>query len=110
MTLQLTDWLITSDITPETAHDTGNGWVLSWLPGRLLTREQAVTGMVLDETLSDPDPEDYLLAMEIAAIRAADLGLELAQAVLLLHARIIERDRRQTDINCRIAVPTTPAA
>lgn len=110
MTLEPTDWLITSDITPETAHYTGDGWILSWLPGRLLTREQAITGMVLDETLSDPDPEDYLLAMEIAAVRAADLGLELAQAVVLLHARILERDRRQSGANCRIAVPTTPAA
>ncbi|MFI6367070.1 hypothetical protein ACIBG0_30450 [Nocardia sp. NPDC050630] len=110
MTLRRTGWLITSDITPETARYTGCGWVLSWLPGRMLTREQAMTGMVLDETLSDPDPEDYVLAMEIAAIRAADLGLELAKAVVLLHARIVERDRRQAGADCRIAVPTTPAA
>ncbi|WP_147403947.1 hypothetical protein [Nocardia panacis] len=96
MALELTDWLITSDITPEFARFTpsaaGGHWVLSWLPDRALTRAQAVSGMVLDETLSDPEPADALLAMEIAAIRAADLGLDLEAALLRLYARILERD------------------
>ncbi|QIS15661.1 hypothetical protein [Nocardia arthritidis] len=99
MALALTDWLITSDITPESARFVptadGGHWILSWLPDIPLSRERAISGMVLDETLSDPDPEDPLLAMELAAIRAADLGMELAEALLRLYARILERDRQQ---------------
>ena len=114
MTLELTNWLITSDITPETARYVptvdGDSWLLSWLPGRILTRDQAISAMVLDETLSDPNPEDYVIALELAAIRAEDLGLDLPQAIVLLHARILERDRQLAGTDNRMAIPTTPAA
>ena len=37
------------------AHSTrpdGNGWAVTWLPGRVLTRNQAITAMVLAETVA----------------------------------------------------------
>ncbi|MET8428349.1 hypothetical protein [Nocardia sp. NPDC004860] len=41
-----------------------------------MTREQAVNGMVLDEILSDHGTADNELALELAALRVADLGLD----------------------------------
>lgn len=109
MALVSTDRFLTSDITPESAEFVstpgGGYWVLSWLPDTALTREQAISGMVLDEILSDPDPDDHLMAMELAAFRAADLGLSLTDALLRLYARILERDRRDCPVDA-----TRPAA
>ncbi|MFI9508892.1 hypothetical protein [Nocardia sp. NPDC052566] len=116
MTLELHDRLITSDITPETArhvHTAGGGhWMLSWLPDVALTHEQAVSGMILDETLSDPHLDDQVIAMEIAAFRAAGLGIDLAETLLRLYARILERDEQATYDPARMLEPPTivPAA
>ncbi len=97
MTLHITDRSITSTVTPETAHwiptAEGGTWVLSWLPDRLLTREQAISGLVLDEALSTPETIEAEFAMELAAFRAADLGLTLREVVLRLCARMLERDQ-----------------
>ncbi|MGQ4618271.1 hypothetical protein [Nocardia sp. R7R-8] len=96
MTLDITDSIITSDITPETARllpfTSGTAWELSWLPTVTLTREQAVSGMVLDEMLSDPGTLTNDLALELAAIRAAELGRTLREVLLRLYVRIAERD------------------
>lgn len=104
MTLRITDWLITSDITPETAtyDPTGDGWVLSWLPRRSLSKTQAMSGMALDEFLSDFDlvtavdaetpTEDVLFAFAVAAARAEDLGITLEEAVIRLSSQILQRD------------------
>ncbi|MGW4247219.1 hypothetical protein [Nocardia sp. NPDC004722] len=95
MTLHLTDRSITSDITPEVAYyipDPGGGsWMLSWLPGRLLTREQALEGMRLDELLSDPLVEGEA-ALWAGGVSAASLGVDLTEVVVRLVARIAERD------------------
>jgi hypothetical protein len=97
MTLHITERLITSTVTPETAHRIplaeGGMWVLSWLPDRVLTRDQAISGLVLDETLSVPDTVHTEFAMELAAFRAADLGLTPREVVLRLCARMLERDQ-----------------
>ncbi|MGV9836455.1 hypothetical protein ACWDUL_20025 [Nocardia niigatensis] len=86
-------------MTPETAHlvfgPGGGTWVLSWLPGWDLTREQAIDGMALDEMLSDPSPADGEFALEMAELRAESLGLRLEDAVVRLFARIAERDRQR---------------
>ncbi|MEU6581429.1 hypothetical protein [Nocardia sp. NPDC046763] len=99
MALRISGRAITSDMTPETAHlvfgPDGGTWVLSWLPGWDLTREQAIDGMALDEILSDPTPADGEFALEMAALRAESLGLPLEDAVVRLFARIAERDRQQ---------------
>lgn len=98
MALRITDELIASDVTPEVARrvpDSIDGqWFLSWLPDYPLTREQAISGMVLDEILSAPEPADDGFAMELATLRADSLGLDLPEVVLRLSARIVERDLR----------------
>ncbi|MTE16672.1 hypothetical protein [Nocardia aurantiaca] len=99
MALRISGRAITSDRTPETAYlvpgPGGGTWALSWLPGRDLTREQAIDGMALDEILSDPTPADGEFALEIAALRAESLGMRLEDAVVRLFARIVERDRQR---------------
>lgn len=99
MALRISGQAITSDMTPETAHlvpgPAGSRWVLSWLPGRDLTREQAIDGMALDEILSDLASAEEEFVLELAALRAESLGMRLEEAVVRLAARIIERDRRQ---------------
>ncbi|MGV9678400.1 hypothetical protein ACWDSJ_24240 [Nocardia sp. NPDC003482] len=95
MTLEFTSGAIFSDKTPEVARFVGagedGGWVLSWLPGRRLDRARAAHGMVLDEILSDPRLVDDEVALEMAAVRAAELGLTLEGAVALLCLRVVDR-------------------
>ncbi|MEU6833119.1 hypothetical protein ABZ894_31125 [Nocardia beijingensis] len=104
MALHITDSIITSDITPETARLLSScaAWELSWLPTVALSREQAISGMVLDEMLSDPGTLTSDLALELAAIRAADLGVTLRDVLLRLYVRITERDNEAT---CRARPP-----
>ncbi|MBF6334995.1 hypothetical protein IU450_03750 [Nocardia abscessus] len=110
MALDITDSIITSDITPESARllsfSSGAAWELSWLPTVTLTREQAVSGMVLDEMLSDPGTLTSDLALELAAIRAAELGISLRDVLIRLYIRIAERDDQGA---CRAHTPL-PAA
>ncbi|MBF6133704.1 hypothetical protein IU501_11920 [Nocardia otitidiscaviarum] len=117
MTLRITDWSITSDLTPEIAiyDPRGNGWTLSWLPGRFLTKVQAMSGMALDEFLGDFDlataaagdtpTEDVLLAFELAAARAEHLGITLEEAVVRLSTQIVQRDRRHHATGSRSILP-----
>ncbi|GAB2659844.1 hypothetical protein [Nocardia goodfellowii] len=99
--IRTTEWTMTSDITPETAYrSTGEGarmWRLSWLPDRLLTREQARAGMELDEILSDMDSVHSRIAQARAADCAAELGLLWEQAVIMLSKRMIARLRFQPE-------------
>lgn len=93
MALHSTATTVTSDVTPETARLVGPGsWELDWLPGIPLSYDQAVSGMVLDEVLSDPATVGDEMAVELAAVRAADLGLDLRSVLLRLSVRIAERD------------------
>lgn len=52
MSIRITDELMTSDETPHTARRMEDGWELSWLPGQLVDRNQATTGMVLAEAVA----------------------------------------------------------
>ena len=45
--IRITDTHMSSPDTPHTATATGDGWRVSWLPGRVLTRNQATTAMVI---------------------------------------------------------------
>ena len=45
--ITITDTTMTSPATPHTATTTGDGWEVSWLPGRTLTRNQATTAMTI---------------------------------------------------------------
>ncbi|BEK90675.1 hypothetical protein NSERKGN1266_66260 [Nocardia seriolae] len=100
MALEFTPWTIRSDKTPEMAVRTAlsmDSWVLTWLPNRLLTLEQACDGMTLDETLSDPAPANPEEALEMAALLAAEIGLMLPEVVVLLWDRSVERERRRAN-------------
>ena len=52
MNIKITDEAMTSDTTPHSTRPDGNGWAVTWLPGRVLTRNQAITAMVLAETVA----------------------------------------------------------
>ncbi|WP_174567207.1 hypothetical protein [Nocardia yamanashiensis] len=98
MALYTTPWTITSDRTPEfavCAPTSGDGWILSWLPARVLTFDQAKSGMVLDEILSDPELTGAGPALELAEFRAGELGMELREVVVRLAQRVEQRDRRR---------------
>jgi hypothetical protein len=45
--IRITGTSMTSPATPHTAAATADGWEVSWLPGRTLTRNQATTAMVI---------------------------------------------------------------
>ncbi|MFF0492237.1 hypothetical protein ACWDSJ_35095 [Nocardia sp. NPDC003482] len=97
MSLYRTEWSITSDVTPEWAVRVDrvalHSWRLSWLPDRLVTRDQAVAGMELDELLSEPggvaDPD----LLTRADRRAAQLFIRRDHAVILLARRSAARLR-----------------
>ncbi|MFF2557595.1 hypothetical protein ACFVUS_41820 [Nocardia sp. NPDC058058] len=110
MALAFTTWLITSDVTPEIAlrsTTSEHEWELSWLPDRPLSFEQAVSGMVLDEILSDPALADGELALELAAIRAGELGTTLREVVLRLSIRMAQRDQLRSQENLCIPTPSS---
>ena len=52
MNIRITDEAMTSDTTPHRARTDGDGWAVTWLPGQVLTRNQATTAMVLAETVA----------------------------------------------------------
>jgi hypothetical protein len=85
MPLTITTGLITSDRTAHTARPLPghpHAWQVSWLPGRLLDRNAAITAMVLaDAATRDPRPGHQLWPH----IRswAAGLGLTAPQAIAL---------------------------
>ena len=43
MNIRITDEAMTSDTTPHSGRAEGDGWTVTWLPGRVLTRNQATT-------------------------------------------------------------------
>lgn len=60
--MRITDTLMSSDLTghsarwsPDAAADGQGAWIVSWLPSRLLTRNQAITAMTLAETVGDDE-------------------------------------------------------
>jgi hypothetical protein len=49
--ITITDTHMSSPDTPHTATVTGGGWEVSWLPGRTLDRNQAITAMTIASTV-----------------------------------------------------------
>jgi hypothetical protein len=52
MSLTITESAMTCAHTAHTARALDGGWAVSWLPGRVLTRDQAVTAMTIAEVAS----------------------------------------------------------
>lgn len=84
MTLTINDTTMTSDQTAHTArHAPGRqpGWEVSWLPGRLLDHNTAVTAMTLADIAAETDlHEGHRLWPHIRGW-AAELGLTAPDAI-----------------------------
>ncbi|MFQ6328116.1 hypothetical protein [Nocardia sp. NBC_01009] len=86
--------MMTSDETTHMARCVGGDrWVVSWLPGRTLTGQQAVTAMTIATTVEAHDePTDAAWAM--LDDLALDLGLTAREAVYMV--AIENHDYRKT--------------
>jgi hypothetical protein len=81
MPVTVTDRLMRGTETRHTARRTGERWAVSWLPGRVLSHDDAGTAMIIAETVGD--------GIELADDRrwpainawAAELGLSGTEAV-----------------------------
>ncbi|MFE3003202.1 hypothetical protein ACFXG4_50745 [Nocardia sp. NPDC059246] len=85
------DWSITSSVVDEFAERVPGhketDWRVSWLPGRLLTRAQALAAIELAELLFDPTrPADADIHATIAAT-AEQLGVRPIDVAVTLSAR-----------------------
>lgn len=83
MGLHIADDRMSSDATPHTARKAGSTWEVSWLPGRVLDRNQAVSAMMIAVTVSgtiQPGDTRWLHAADWAA----ELGLEVGEAILMV--------------------------
>lgn len=54
--ITITDTSMSSPATPHTATATGGGWKVSWLPGRTLDRNRAITAMTIADIVGDGVP------------------------------------------------------
>jgi hypothetical protein len=84
MTLTINDTTMTSDQTAHTAWlRSGNQhlWEVSWLPGRALDRNSAITAMVLAGHAGEPDLNEQHRLWPFIQSWAAELGLTGADAV-----------------------------
>ncbi|QLY34832.1 hypothetical protein H0264_32440 [Nocardia huaxiensis] len=72
--------MMTSDSTQHIARCVGGDrWVVSWLPGRTLSGQQAVTAMTIASTVADHTPSDAEWVMLDGL--ALGLGLTAREAV-----------------------------
>ena len=83
MTLTINDTTMTSDQTAHTARHAPdrNGWEVSWLPGRTLDRNSAITAMVLADTTAEPDLGEGHRLWPFVQGWAAELGLTAPDAI-----------------------------
>jgi hypothetical protein len=85
MSLTITDDLITGESTPHTARPVPShphAWQVSWLPGRHLDRNSAITAMVLAD-LAARDPRPGHRIWPFVQSWAAELGLTAPGAIAL---------------------------
>jgi hypothetical protein len=88
MALTINDRTMTSDRTHHTARlapGEQHRWEVSWLPGRRVTRNQAITAMTIAEESSPPEPRNRLWP-HIQGW-AADLGMTAEQAMTRITAQ-----------------------
>jgi hypothetical protein len=89
MALTITDKIMRSDATPQTAElhhfEAGDAWRVSWLPRRLMDRNAAITAMTLAEQIDPNGLWDYRNSANIDA-SAAELGLTGPQAIGMIRS------------------------
>lgn len=79
--------MMTSDQTRHTARrdpERSGGWRVSWLPGRVLTRDQAVTAMILAGETAATGDDPGSAAFAPAREHANQPGLSLLDAAELI--------------------------
>ena len=83
MTLTINDTTMTGDQTAHTARyePSRRGWEVSWLPGRILDRNSAITAMVLADHAREPDLNEQHRLWPFIQSWAAELGLTGSDAV-----------------------------
>ncbi|MGX1777177.1 hypothetical protein ACWIGW_34075 [Nocardia brasiliensis] len=111
MTVHITFWTMTSDITPEWAYREADGtdrWRLSWLPDRLLSAEQAQLGMELDELLSDLSAVHDRAVQDRIDVCAEQIGIPRNGALLLLARRMAVRLHQERAAGAAAARGRTP--
>jgi hypothetical protein len=77
MTLTINDTMMTSDQTAHTARQAPSRehlWEVSWLPGRVLDRNSAITAMVLADQAGVYDLSERRAAPPLAAHRISQPG------------------------------------
>ncbi|QLY30665.1 hypothetical protein [Nocardia huaxiensis] len=89
--MYVSGWSITSAVVDEFAeripgeHETV--WRVSWLPGRLLTRDQAIAAIELVELLYDADRANDRGIQTAIAVAAGVLGIRPIDAAATLSER-----------------------
>ena len=84
MTLTINDTTMTSDQTAHTARlapGSQHLWEVSWLPGRALDRNSAITAMILADLAGDADLNERHRLWPFIQSWAAELGLTGSDAV-----------------------------
>ena len=84
MTLTINDATITSDQTAHTARQAPGRqhlWEVSWLPGRAVDRNSAITAMTLADLTSEPGLNEHHQLWPFIQGWAAELGLTGSDAV-----------------------------
>ena len=84
MTLTSTGTTMTSDQTAHTARLASGSqqlWEVSWLPGRALDRNNAITAMVLADLTSEDDLNERHRLWPVIESWAAELGLTGSDAI-----------------------------
>ena len=84
MTLTSTHTTMTSDQTAHTAQKAlgrQHLWEVSWLPGRALDRNSAITAMVLADHAGEPDLNERHRLWPFIQTWAAELGLTGSDAI-----------------------------
>jgi hypothetical protein len=89
MTLTITDDAMTSDHTPHTARPSPgrqHAWQVSWLPGRLMDRNSAITAMILADTAAATGLHPGHRLWPHIQSWAAELGLTAHDAITFASA------------------------
>jgi hypothetical protein len=84
MTLTINDTIVTSDQTPHTARQAPGRqpeWKVSWLPGKIMDRNTAITAMTLADIANDGDLHQGHRLWPHIESWAAELGLTGSDAI-----------------------------
>jgi hypothetical protein len=97
VTLTINDTAMTSDQTAHTAWHAPdlNGWKVSWLPGRTLDRNTAITAMILADTAAEPDLREGHRLWPHVQSWAEELGLTAPDAIARISELPNDLDRQQ---------------